>query len=592
MKQAMTVIHDNECTDKEKQSRKEEVQVHSKKQNMIKIHSGFDEGYSKNGIGQNSISKESNSSGKQLQPMIKVCNDINQYLNGERSHNSGKILPPMIKVYDIEEPMPTNEHYEESITEKANTIQSIANSFDFITIQDKSLLEFQTDSNDTGNTEFILNCLRSNIIYVIEDDRFRFWNGKAWVVIELLELKRIVMDMIQKRFNHSKLLEYELMDEDFLLKSGNNNKIDSVVELLKTQLCIRKEALNTADYILCVRNGVINFRTQTLEPHIDYKHHYITKMVDVDYNPFHQDKFWTDFICSVMSYDTEKAVYLQKAFGAAILGNPKEQKVYMLKGTGSNGKSTLINAIRNTLTSEFVCEMSIRLITGSDTRNANASSSAVAALEDKLIAFSSEVDKDDVLNEAKFKKLCSKGKISAREVYKKQREFEPKFTLFIDTNYLMKIKNASSKEAFAVFRRIVIIPFNNTFDKNKDINLGELLRTESAKMAILNWLIQGAFDYMRNPTLLPTTEMEEALNHYMMMENNVSGFIRNCITVTDNPKDTILSTELYNCYCTYCTKNGLSPVLKDTFSKYGDFRNYDKHHTSKGTAFRGIKVNV
>ncbi len=97
---------------------------------------------------------------------------------------------------------------------------------------------------------------------------------------------------------------------------------------------------------------------------------------------------------------------------------------------------------------------------------------------------------------------------------------------------------------------------------------------------------------MRNPLLIPTVEMEEALNHYMVMENNISGFIRNCITVTDNPKDTILSTELYNCYCDYCTKKGLSPVLKDSFSKYGDFRNYDKRHTSKGTAFRGIKVNV
>lgn len=588
----MIVIHDNECADKEKQGGKKVVQECSKKQDMIKVYTGFGEGCSINGVRQNSHSERSDSSDKHLQPMIKVYADINQNLNGEKSNSSDKTLSPMIKVLDIEEPKPSNKFCGESIKENANAIQYVANPFKFITMQEESLLDIQTDSNDTGNTEFMLNYLKNIIIYVMDDDCFLYWNNKIWTRIEVLELKRIVMNMIQKRFNRSKLLEYSLIDEDFLLKSGNNSKIDSVIELLKAQLCIRRDALNTADYILCVKNGVINFKTKKLEPHIDYKYHYITKMIDVDYNPFYQDKFWTDFICSVMSYDTEKAAYLQKAFGAAILGHPKEQKVYMLKGTGSNGKSTLINAIRNTLTSEFVCEMPIRLITGSDTRNANASSSAVAALEDKLIAFASEVDKDDVLNEAKFKKLCGGGKISAREVYKKQREFEPKFTLFIDTNYILKIKNASSKEAFAVFRRMVIIPFNNTFDKNKDIHLAELLSTESAKRAILNWLIQGAFDYMRNPLLIPTVEMEEALNHYMVMENNISGFIRNCITVTDNPKDTILSTELYNCYCAYCTQNGLSPVLKDSFSKYGDFRNYDKLNTSKGTAFRGIKVNV
>ncbi|MCH5185655.1 MAG: hypothetical protein J1F64_05960 [Oscillospiraceae bacterium] len=445
-----------------------------------------------------------------------------------------------------------------------------------------------TPSNDTGNADFLMRLFGDKLIYV-EKYGFLYWNGKIWKMCSDKKLKKYVIEEMKCRDIYYKENSDYDVDDAFSKQSGNNNRIDAAIELLKAKLYIDSELLDSAKHILCVRNGVIDFETQTLNPHSMYKDCYLTKMADVDYYDYHIDNTWQSFINSITSGDREKAAYLQKAFGAAVIGNPKEQKVHILLGNGSNGKSTLLNAIRNTLTSEYVCEMPITVITGSDNPDANAANPAIAALEGKLIAIASEVGSGAVLNEAKLKKLCGGGTISARKLRQNTHEFEPTFSIFIDTNCLPKVKNASSAEAFSVFRRFAIIPFNNTFDANRDTSLGDRLKTESTKTAILTWLIQGAFEYMNNPCLTPTQEMKDALGRYKMTENTVGGFIGDCIDITDNPNDFISSADLYNRYCEYCEEKGASPVNKDTFSKYGDLKNY-KGRNSKSRGYKGIRL--
>jgi putative DNA primase/helicase len=50
-----------------------------------------------------------------------------------------------------------------------------------------------------------------------------------------------------------------------------------------------------------------------------------------------------------MNYNTELINFLQTAAGWAISGNTKEQVIFILYGSGANGKSTFLNTIMNLL---------------------------------------------------------------------------------------------------------------------------------------------------------------------------------------------------------------------------------------------------
>ena len=174
-----------------------------------------------------------------------------------------------------------------------------------------------------------------------------------------------------------------------------------------------------------------------------------------------------------------------------------------------------------------------------ENRDINASSSMLASLNGKRIAFTSELRKKDRIAEAPFKKLIGGGKITAREVYKPVEEFDMTATLMIDSNYLPSIESADDVEAYAIKRRMTIIPFNHRFGpEDRDVTLPRKLRDYQVQEAILAWMIDGAWAYL-DFGLRPTPEMQYALETYMLLENSVIGFFHNCIIIwygTINPR--------------------------------------------------------
>ena len=76
----------------------------------------------------------------------------------------------------------------------------------------------------------------------------------------------------------------------------------------------------------------------------------LSKIAGADYDPYAKCPRWDRFILEIMNDDEAAALFLQKAAGYALCGNPVEDCLFILYGEKTrNGKSTFCNALMGVL---------------------------------------------------------------------------------------------------------------------------------------------------------------------------------------------------------------------------------------------------
>lgn len=423
--------------------------------------------------------------------------------------------------------------------------------------------------NAIGWAEIYLKATSTELVYSVDEKVFRKWNGYYWEIITQEEVQKDVIFVLKQYYYHSCNTTFE----DDAVKSGNFKSVREIVEVLKSLTGKRECEFNTAIHCICVKNGVFSFDTNTLNQHSAYKYCYITYMIDVDYIQGYEDDIFSSFIGSIM-LDYENASCLQRIYGYPLLGEPNEQLCFILKGSGANGKSTLNNAVQNVV-KDLATVIRIEYFTSTTTSNPDAPSPATYQLKDKLYAFTSEGKAGISLNDAQVKKHIGGGKLIARKPYCNLVEFDSKFVLFFDTNHVPHF----SEGGYSMERRVVIIPFPATFKGNtlnKDMN--KLLDTESCKMAMLSWLIEGAIAYKLYGLQL-TPRIIEATKQYFLTEDTIGTFFRECII--EDREGQVTMMELYNAYKLYCDQNLVEAKNKDVFSKSELLKKYPSKRNGK-----------
>lgn len=245
-----------------------------------------------------------------------------------------------------------------------------------------------------------------------------------------------------------------------------------------------------------------------------------------------------EFIPEICAYDEELAKYLQVVYGYALTGETREQRFFLEKGNGANGKSTL-NEVIATVVSDYTDRVDSSLFQRKQYASVNSPTPELSKLKGKHIVFCSETDNNQ-LNEAKIKEITGGTKITARALQKDPFTYMPEFTIIFDGNNMPTIKGTDH----GIWRRIVVVPFDCTFDK--DVTLKDTLLQE--KEVILKWLIDDAYKYYKKG--LPKCKaVKKATEAYREEDNTVESFIKYGITEdSDNKcpaKSLYLSYERY-----------------------------------------------
>jgi len=194
------------------------------------------------------------------------------------------------------------------------------------------------------------------------------------------------------------------------------------------------------------------------------------------------------------------------------------------------------------------------------------------------------------LNVSQVKQLTGGGTIVARPMYGDVITFKPQHLLMLVTNH----KPRANADDFALWQRLVLIPFNQKFVENpsapnehaRDTRLAEKLRGEAS--GILAWLVRGALEWQRIG-LNPPASVQNATNAYQADEDDISKFlVEKCVvdsTMTPQPKTR--GGELYEAYRLWAIGGGLSPMTGTKFGKRMSTR-FNKDTTTNYVVYEGV----
>jgi P4 family phage/plasmid primase-like protien len=220
--------------------------------------------------------------------------------------------------------------------------------------------------------------------------------------------------------------------------------------------------------------------------------------------------------------------YMWDHLASSLIGIKKEHAFNIYRGSGSNGKSMLVDLMSHAL-GDYKGSVPITLVT--EKRNSiGGTSSEVIQLKGVRYAVMQEPSKDAIINEGIMKELTGGDPIQARALYSDSEIFIPQFTLAVCTNALFEIKSND----YGTWRRMKLVDFESKFrDEDevyndepkfvfpKDKDLKEKLPNFAP--VFISMLIQIACE--TNGIVKDCQEVVAASNKYRQSQDCITGFI-------------------------------------------------------------------
>ena len=227
-------------------------------------------------------------------------------------------------------------------------------------------------------------------------------------------------------------------DEDF------TKKVDSNKELI----AFNNGILDMTDNNFIFRNGI--------------PEDYISFSTEIDYDPereYHDYPEWPAiqiFINQVLP-DPEVRLYFMRHLATCLIGGNKAQKFHILTGSGSNGKSMLMNLVSKAL-GDYAAVVPISLFTQKRSKSGSAAPEVIR-LKGRRFVTMQEPDEKIALNTGLMKEISSCEKMYARDLFKSGCEFEVQAKFHLACNEKPEINTTDG----GTWRRLVVVNYTSKF---------------------------------------------------------------------------------------------------------------------------------
>jgi P4 family phage/plasmid primase-like protien len=419
------------------------------------------------------------------------------------------------------------------------------------------------------------NMYKDTYVCVSYDKRgiwFRF-NNHRWVQDKGLSLReKISKDMYNLFGKKAEQYEAEMNEfvedddrREFLKKKvGLIHQIKITLKRTSNKDHIMREAaeifydenfirnMDTNRYLLCFNNGVVDFVNKVFRE--GYPEDYITKTTRINYVEYNEnDSEWkktsdklNNFMSTLFPIGDLKR-YMWDHLSSCLIGTNKNQTFHVYHGSGSNGKSLLVDLMSATL-GDYKGTVPITLVT--DVRGKiGGTSDEVLKLKGVRYAVMQEPSKGVKLNEGIMKELTGGDPIQARGLYSESEIFIPQFKLCVGTNNLFDIDSNDD----GTWRRIRKCTFPSKFvDEGehyeddtsyvfkKDKSLSETLHTLAPVFASM--LVKRAFE--TDGIVEDCDTVSEASKKYRNGQDHIAAFVVDKIKKTNNTKQNIKKNSL------------------------------------------------
>jgi putative DNA primase/helicase len=369
----------------------------------------------------------------------------------------------------------------------------------------------------------------------------------------------------------------------FAQQSRSKAAIDRMVDLAKELLVVEDSALDGNPWLLNTETCTIDLRTGVYYPH-DARD-LLTKIAPVKAKLNAPHPVFDAFLKRITSDDKQLAEYIQKAVGYSLTGDATEQVFFFVFGkSGSNGKSTLVNIIRDML-GEYATHTPTETL---QTKNYdNAIPADLARLEGVRMVTAVESNVNRQLDEAKVKAMTGGDPITARLLYKDYSTFTPQFKLWMVANDRPRVRATDD----AMWRRIRVIPLNVKIPPGEvDPELSTKLKAELP--GILSWAVQGALMWQRNRLAEPES-VKAASADWRESVDHVRRFVTETLITGCALDEQVKAGELHSLFKTWCVHLGELPLSPGKFkARLEEAFDLTHVHTKGGSVWRGVRMKT
>lgn len=455
--------------------------------------------------------------------------------------------------------------------------------------------------NDSGNADRLIRSHGTDLLYCKEHGAFIVWDGTRWNKDEL-RVERLAEDVLRRALGDVR----KIPDSDerkkyfcFLNRSLHRAGIANMVQSARRKAVeVSVSDLDSDPLLLNCLNGTVDLRTGQIRVHS--RDDRITKLIPIVYDPAAGCPLFMQFLGRIMGAhpdasegELERAErlvsYLQRCLGCAATALP-EKALFILYGRGNNGKTTLLEIVREALgPGEYAGEIQIDTLMMKP-RESGASNTANADLADLRgyrFVTSSEVEQGQRLSTARVKYLTGQSQVRARRLYENPICFKPTHKLFMDCNHRPVIQDPHD----AIWNRVKCIPFEATIPKEEiDPNLPVKLRAELP--GIIRFIVEGAQQYLSRGLQDPA-EVQASTEEYRQESDRAGEFFEDLCTFHEDVWCPV--TDLWRRYLAWSVEVGekyplSKPVFEDRLGRMGCRKAHDP--SGRFRAWRGVSLKA
>jgi len=286
-----------------------------------------------------------------------------------------------------------------------------------------------------------------------------------------------------------------------------------VLDYIKILTTIRSSDIPLQEYIINVKNGRLDVRTETLLPHdpeiLDFT------QLPVVYNP---DAYCPDLdkvLNKVFKGDRQVIDLFEEMVGYLLIKNCRFRKGFLFYGGGSNGKSTILNMLKKFLGDDNIATVELKKL---------SDPFLTAELEHKLANIGDDIDPKEITDTGTIKKLFTGESMTVQRKYQDPFILKNYAKMIFSCNQLPRILDKSH----GMYSRLILIPFTATFsadDEDYDPFIEDKITTEEALSYLLNIGLRGLRRLLYNNQFTQPKVVIDALEEYKKNNSNVLTWI-------------------------------------------------------------------
>jgi putative DNA primase/helicase len=441
----------------------------------------------------------------------------------------------------------------------------------------------QKPCTDLGNAERLVERFSHEICYCPENKRWYVYRKGHWIPDSGGKMYRMaykVARSIKDEAKDERLTSDEMAElKKHAKKSSSKGRLRAMIDLARwfPGISVPVGLLDRNPWLINSPNGTLNLQTGELKPHDP--NDLITKLLPVDYIPDAPCPVWEATISRIMGGDEEKISFLKRVLGYGMTGLISEQCMFVMYGSGANGKSTILEIYRELLAGYAMHTTTASLLssTGSSIRN------DLARLNGARFVSAVEIGMGKKLDEVLVKQLTGGDQVTARFLYNEFFEYKPEFKLFIAANHKPNIQGVDH----GIWRRIHLIPFEITIPTEEiDRDLPNKLRGELS--GILSWAVQGCRQWQEQGLNVPAS-IANATAAYRAEMDIIEEFLNDRCTLAANEKVSL--RDLYDAYKEWADNACQDVVGKKIFGNLMRQKGYSQSKSNGVRKWKGIKLN-